>query len=62
MVNDKNGTWGEAEEVPGTAALNAGGEAYVSSLSCAPMGNCTAGGTYSSSGFQVFVVDDGPSG
>ena len=50
--------WGAAEEVPGTAALNQGGNAEVSSVSCASAGNCSAGGNYedSSGNIQAFVV------
>ena len=61
VVSEANGTWGTAEQVPGTAALNQGGFAYVTSLSCARSGNCGAGGTYvdSSGGQQAFVVDAG---
>src|SRR5207248_1428871 len=52
------GTWGTAAEVPGTAALNQGGNAETSSVSCASASNCSAGGYYSdSSGSQqAFVV------
>jgi hypothetical protein len=38
------GTWGTAQEVPGTAALNIGGAAQVNSVSCGSAGNCSAGG------------------
>jgi hypothetical protein len=38
--------WGRALEVPGTRALNQGGNAEVSSLSCASAGNSSAGGFY----------------
>ena len=41
--------WGTAEEVPGTAALNAGGNAGVNSVSCPSAGNCSAGGLYDDS-------------
>jgi hypothetical protein len=60
VVSDRNGIWGESEEVPGTAALNAGGGAFVSSVSCASAGNCSAGGTYvdSSSDARAFVVNE----
>jgi hypothetical protein len=51
------GTWGTAEAVPGLAALNTGGAAAVTSVSCASAGNCAAGGQYrGSSAQQVFVV------
>jgi hypothetical protein len=46
VVNEVNGTWGTAQEVPGTAALNTGGNADVSSVSCASAGNCSASGNY----------------
>jgi hypothetical protein len=38
--------WGKAIEVPGIAALNTGGDAVVTSVSCASSGNCSAGGVY----------------
>ena len=52
------GTWGKAEEVPGTATLNTGGGAFLNSVACGSAGNCSAGGTYtdSSSHGQAFVV------
>ena len=58
VVSQVNGTWRTAEEVPGTAALNAGGNAKINSASCAPSGTCTAGGsdTDSSGHGQAFVV------
>ena len=46
VVSQRNGKWGRAAGVPGLAALNAGGTALVSSVSCAAAGNCTAGGYY----------------
>ena len=42
-------TWGAAREMPGTAALNQGGDAQVNSVSCGSPGNCSAGGVYSDS-------------
>jgi hypothetical protein len=46
--------------VPGSGALNAGGDARVGSVSCALAGNCAAGGFYTdgSGHFQVFVVGE----
>jgi len=59
VVSEVNGSWGTAIEVPGTAALNAGGYAYVYSVSCPSAGNCTAGGQYRDGlGFQPFVVSE----
>lgn len=46
VVREKNGSWGAAIEVPGLAALNAGGSAGVLSVSCGLARYCAAGGTY----------------
>jgi hypothetical protein len=46
VVSETGGTWGNAEIVPGSAALNTGGEAEIDSVSCASPGNCTAAGGY----------------
>ncbi len=43
VVSETNGTWGTAEQVPVTAALNQGGYAYVQSVSCAPRGQLRRG-------------------
>jgi len=58
VVSQVNGRWGTAKEVPGTAALNTGGNAQIDSVSCAKAGDCSAGGFYtdSSSHGQGFVV------
>jgi len=58
VVTQANGTWGTAEQVPGTAALNQGGNAETLSVSCAPAGTCAAGGIYTDSAghHQAFVV------
>jgi hypothetical protein len=58
VVTQTGGTWGKAEEVPGTAALNVGGYATVNSVSCGSAGNCTAGGHYQggASGNQAFIA------
>jgi hypothetical protein len=55
---ERDGRWGTAIEVPGTATLNAGGEAQVNSVSCNQPGPCTAGGFYKHSHgpTQGFVV------
>jgi hypothetical protein len=60
VVTESGGIWGKAKEVPGTAALNAGGSAAISAVSCASAGNCSAGGSYrdSSSHDQAFVVTE----
>jgi hypothetical protein len=48
------GSWGRAIEV----LLDTAGSAHVVSVSCASAGNCTAGGYYTSRGYQVFVVSE----
>jgi len=60
VAGETNGTWGNAIEVPGTAALNSGGSALVISISCAAAGDCAAGGQYSddSGHGQAFVVGE----
>jgi hypothetical protein len=60
VVSESKGRWSKAIEVPGTAALNVGENAYVNSISCAGPGDCAAGGLYSD-GFghgQAFVADE----
>ena len=58
VVGESSGTWGTAEEVPGTATLNAGGSAHTASVSCGSAGNCGAGGSYTDKAghSQAFVV------
>jgi hypothetical protein len=60
VVDETGGVWGNAAEVPGLAALNAGGDAEVNYVSCSSAGNCAAGGTYvdGSSNIEVFVADE----
>src|SRR5216683_2335439 len=60
VVNEVNGTWRTATEVPGTAALNTGGLAFIQSVSCTSAGMCSAGGGYTgSSGHrQAFVITE----
>ncbi len=58
VVDELNGKWGQAAEVPGLAALSAG-FAAVSAVSCGPPGVCVAGGYYySTSGEQGFVASE----
>jgi hypothetical protein len=58
VVSEVRGRWQRALEVPGTAGLNAGQGAGVSSVSCASAGNCSAGGSYTdkAGNSQAFVV------
>jgi hypothetical protein len=55
-ATQRNGHWGKAIKVPGTAALNTGGYAALVSMSCPAVSRCSAGGYYKSSGLQAFVV------
>ncbi|HEY2305222.1 MAG TPA: hypothetical protein VGI05_05010 [Streptosporangiaceae bacterium] len=59
VVDQRNGTWGTAQEVPGIAALTHG-LAILESVSCASAGNCSAGGNYAvnTSHQQAFVVSE----
>src|SRR5215469_4594475 len=60
VVSERNGRWGKALEVPGTAALNAFGEAETMSVSCPAAGQCVAGGFFSTGpGFSnAFVASE----
>ena len=60
VVSERNGVWRKAIEVPGTAALNQGGEAGLTSVSCPSAGNCAAGGDYTDGSHhqQAFVVSE----
>ncbi len=60
VVNETNGTWGKAEELPGLATLGAGNESEVFSLSCGSAGNCAVGGSYTSTfgPGEAFVADE----
>jgi hypothetical protein len=46
VATEQNGTWGTAIPVPGLAALNAGNDAQVTSMSCGSSGRCAAAGYY----------------
>jgi hypothetical protein len=63
VVTETGGTWGNAKQVPGIPALNAGGDAEFYAVSCGSAGNCSAGGYYKSSKRslapeQAFVVSE----
>jgi hypothetical protein len=60
IVAEKDGTWGRAQEVPGTSALNRDNAASVQSVSCASRGNCSVGGSYTNSAghLEVFVISE----
>jgi Bacterial Ig-like domain (group 3) len=58
--SERNGAWEASLEVPGTPALNRGGNAQLASVSCASAGNCAAGGYYYGGGGnrEAFVVSE----
>jgi hypothetical protein len=63
VVSEAGGKWGNAIEVPGTAALDTAGGAGTSSVSCASAGNCSAGGWYNTiqqgeTSEEAFVVSE----
>src|SRR5215469_17010420 len=61
VVTEAGGRWRTAIEVPGMAALNAGGHAAINSVSCPAAGSCAAGGDYADGSFghqQAFVVSE----
>ena len=49
VTTEDNGTWDTPIPLPGLTALNNGGSAEVTSLSCPSPGRCTAAGTYTDS-------------
>jgi hypothetical protein len=66
VVNEVNGAWGEAIEVPGFSgintgnpALDSGGSAEVTSVSCPSVSTCNAFGDYTdSAGGYPFVATE----
>jgi hypothetical protein len=58
VASETDGDWGLADEIPGLATLNAGGNASIASVSCGSAGNCAVVGTYTdaASHTQAFVV------
>jgi hypothetical protein len=64
VASEVSGTWGTAETVPGTLALNTGDNAATTAVSCSWPGNCVAVGYYSyiygngSVGFAGFVINE----
>lgn len=60
VADQRGGTWGNAQQVPGTAALNQGQDGSLFSVFCGSAGNCSAGGFYTdSSGHQqAFVASE----
>ena len=58
VLTEVSGTWQISLEVPGTAALNQGGDAQVSTVSCSSPSKCGVGGHYTGKNgyMQAFVV------
>jgi hypothetical protein len=60
VASQVNGSWHKAVGFPGITALNTGGIAAVSAVSCASAGNCSAAGYYTDSQSQtrLFAVSE----
>jgi len=57
VVTEKDGTWGDAIEAPGSAALNTGGGAQITAIACSADSGCAAGGYYGvGTQFQALVT------
>ena len=58
VVVERHGGWGDQTDVPGLKALNKGGQAAVTTVTCPPAGRCVAGGYYldGHGHFQAFVT------
>ncbi len=53
---ERDGRWRQAIEMPGLGALNTGGYAEVTTVSCDSAGTCAAGGFYYHHGQHAFVA------
>jgi hypothetical protein len=60
LAVESGGTWGSAQVVPGTSALNVELGANVDAVSCTSVTTCVVGGTYkdSAGSFQAFVENE----
>jgi hypothetical protein len=59
VLSEVNGTWHNAINVPGMGGLDTSGHGFITALSCASPGNCSAGGSYPGANFaQGFVVSE----
>jgi hypothetical protein len=60
VASENNGVWSHVIEIPGSAALNGGGDAMVNVISCASNKNCVAGGYYYANPKQreAFLADE----
>jgi hypothetical protein len=59
VINEVNGSWGNAIQLPGIVALDKGLQSGVSSISCPSPGNCAVGGFYTDANGhdQAFVAN-----
>jgi hypothetical protein len=46
VVDEKNGTWGNAQPIPGLATLTTRSFAWADNISCGAIGDCTVAGAY----------------
>lgn len=53
VVEESAGTWGAAEEVPGSGPLDRGRDAQVSTIACAATGECLVAGTVDASSVRA---------
>jgi len=62
VVNETNGTWAKAADIPGMSRSDASDSSLVTSVSCASVGDCSAGGAEdqsdSTNTSEAFVVDE----
>jgi Bacterial Ig-like domain (group 3) len=59
LAEEKKGTWGGVEKVPGLAALDGGLTASLATVSCGSPGNCAAGGSFNrTEGETAFLVTE----
>ena len=49
LVTETNGTWGNAEQVPGIEAIDTGQDSDVTLVTCPSAGNCAAAGSTATS-------------
>jgi hypothetical protein len=58
VVDEAAGTWGNAHELAGSAALNVQSKAGLNAVSCSSAGNCSAVGSYVDAAGQRQVLAD----
>jgi hypothetical protein len=62
VISERDGVWGRAIEVPGSARIGSGGGGFMTAISCPSAGNCSAGGilpgSESSTVSGAFVVNE----